>query len=257
MHPLTLARDAMRAIDDAARAADVHECLGFLASRPGDDIVTTIECLDARASRTRADATPMAVKEGVDRLTRRGLIARGIWHSHGRLPVFHSGTDIATIHRLLPAMSRVNSRRGHSTPGPAVEGPSAAVLPLEDGRDMVFTLAADPVPGMDVIPTQAWTQVSTEFDRRSPIGASLQPSLLRLSACGVVISLGVPDGARLEAQVVDRAASRIARVYSLVVNTRQERYAQCLAIATVAGETFTRLDDCDVVVLEGSPNGAV
>src|SRR5690242_18758272 len=107
--PLTLTSIAMSLIDDHVRAAGARECLGFLASEPGTAAVTAIEYLPSRASSAHADAAPMAVKAAADRLAARGLIARGLWHSHGRLPVFHSGTDLATMHRLLPAMAAANT----------------------------------------------------------------------------------------------------------------------------------------------------
>jgi hypothetical protein len=95
----------------------------------------------------------------------------------------------------------------------------------------------------------AWERVAIEFqrERRKP-AAEIDAHHVRLSAGGVAVVLDVPHGAHVEMRIVDRATSRLARLYSLVVNTRQDRYAQCLLVAEVGGERFTRLADCDVVV---------
>ena len=55
--------------------------------------------------------------------------------------------------------------------------------------------------------------------------------------------LTVPEGARVESRVVDRSSTRFAHLYSLVVDVRQQRYAQRLLVADIAGTRFTQLCD--------------
>ena len=249
---LIITAQAMREIDVAVRAADFDECMGLLASAPGDETITGVEILAAQATSAHAEASPLEVKRAADAMAARALVPRGIWHSHGRHDVFHSGTDIATIHRLLPAMAMQSYRRDTSTLAPTVEGPDTAVLPLADGRLMLFTLTLEPIPGTDLSERATWARVSVDYPRTVPAPvAELTATSLWLASAGVAVSLGVPAGARVEQRIVDRATMRRARLFSLVVNTRRERYAQCLAVTDVAGEMTTALMDCEVEVVGG------
>jgi proteasome lid subunit RPN8/RPN11 len=250
--PLKLTAAAMAAIDDFAAAAGTQECLGFLASEPGGDAITAIEYLPSRASSVHAEASPVGIKRAVDRLSARGLVARGIWHSHGQLPVFHSGTDLATIQRLLPSMAAANARRDGVRTGPVIESVDAAALPLDDGRHLLFTLHADPVPGLEWCESPSWIGARISAAPGVVSSATLDGDALRLIAHGVCLTLDVPAGAHVVSRVVHRSSSRLSHLYSLVVNTRRERYAQCLAVADVGGERFTSLTDCDVIVEEAA-----
>jgi hypothetical protein len=247
--PLTLTQSVMHRIDAATRAAGSLECLGLLASAPGADAITSMQVLPSRASVASAEAAPLAIKHAADALAARGLIARGLWHSHGHLPVFHSGTDRATLQRVLPAMAPAAGTRACAIRVPAVEAPDAAVLPLADGRCLSVVLIADPIAGTEFCEPLRWTHVTVGYGRTGDApSATLAASGLVLAARGVVLSLGIPDGARVEMRMAERALARVAALYSLVVNTRRDRYAQCLLVADVGGERFTRLADCDVVV---------
>ena len=254
--PLTITVRAMRQIDALVRVADATECMGLLGSEPGTDTVTSIEILQARATPSSAEASPLAVKQAADAMAARSIVPRGIWHSHGRHGVFHSGTDIATIHRLLPTMAMHGYRRDVCTPAPAVEGRDTAALPLPDGRVMLFTLTSEPIPGTDLSEPATWSRVCVEYPR-TPSGASAEMTAtdLRLTSAGVSLRLGIPPGAGVERRIVDRATMRHARLFSLVVNTRRDRYAQCLVVTDLAGDTTTRLFDCEIVVAEEDAGG--
>ncbi len=109
--PLKITHGLLHAIDVEVQLADSFECLGLLASERGADWVTDMEVLPARASASHAEAAPIAVARAAESLRSRGLVPRGLWHSHGHLPVFHSGTDHGTIDRLLPGMAAWNLTR--------------------------------------------------------------------------------------------------------------------------------------------------
>jgi hypothetical protein len=253
---LRITAQAMQQIDTLVRVADTTECMGLLGSKPGADTVTSIEVLPARATATSAEASPLAVKHAADAMAAKDIVPRGIWHSHGRLDVFHSGTDIATIHRLLPAMAMHGYRRDGSIAAPAVEGRDTAVLPMTDGRLMHFTLSSAPVPGTDLAEPATWTRVSVDYASTAhEPSAELSAKSLRLMAAGVIVSLGVPPATQIERRIVDRATMRCARLFSLVVNTRRHRYAQCLVVADFHGETMTKLVDCEVDVVDEGRSG--
>jgi len=253
---LKITAGAMRQIDAVVRVADLAECMGLLGSEPGGDTVTSIEVLRARATAASAEASPLAVKRAADAMAARAIVPRGIWHSHGRLDVFHSGTDIATIHRLLPTMAMHGYVRDLSTAAPAVEGRDTAVLPMSDGRLMLFTLVSEPIPGTDLSEPATWTRVSVDY---APTGAEpsaeLSAKSLRLMSAGVIVLLEVPPCAAVERRIVDRATMRQARLFSLVVNTRRHRYAQCLVVTDVDGDTTTKLVDCEVEVVNEGQSG--
>ena len=166
----------MRYIDHLAEIFGSRECLGLLASAPDAGAIDVVYCLPSVGSASHAEAPPLAVKRAADHFAARGLVARGIWHSHGEFPVFHSGTDVATINRLLPSMAAANSRRDQPVKAPTVETPDSAVLPLDDGRVMTFTLAADSIPGHDFGAPLAWSRIELDAiearSRRHKLGGA-------------------------------------------------------------------------------------
>jgi hypothetical protein len=248
--PLTISAQAMRHIDAVVRVAGAVECMGLLGSEPGSETVTSIEVLPAEATPTRAEASPLALKRAADAMAAKAIVPRGIWHSHGRFDVFHSGTDVATIDRLLPTMAMHGFRRDTPIATPALEGSDTAALPLSDGRLMIFTLVTDPIPGTDLSAPASWARVTVDYPRAAaaPV-AEMSATDVRLVSSGVALTLGVPAGARVERRIVDRATVRHARLFSLVVNTKRHRYAQSLVVADLAGEMVTSLVDCDVEVV--------
>jgi proteasome lid subunit RPN8/RPN11 len=250
IRPLNLTTDLMARIDAQADEAGVNECMALLASPPSADAINDMEMLEATASPSSALAAPLAVKHAVDALRSRGLVPRGIWHSHGHGPVFHSGTDHATIDRLLPAMAEWCVERDPPTVAtPAIDGPDSAVLPLPDGRLIRLALRPTPVPDSEMLEPQRWSRVDVDLlDASEAASVVITAAHLRLGAGHVALRLGIPDAVTVETTTVDPEQTRIARLYSLVVNAHQERYAQCLVVVERAGDSITHLGDCPIHV---------
>src|SRR5689334_11307878 len=103
-HSLPIHTETFRQISTAAAACSPNECMGILAAPRGARALTHAVALPAQASMAHAEASPGALKACASNLRTRGLVPRGIYHSHGLSSVFHSGTDRATMLRLLPAM---------------------------------------------------------------------------------------------------------------------------------------------------------
>jgi len=79
-----------------------NECGGFLAGEPGSDIV------DMALLAPHQTVTPSSVTidaQGVlaagREIQKHGKQAKGWWHSHGQLPVFHSSTDDTNTEHIL------------------------------------------------------------------------------------------------------------------------------------------------------------
>src|SRR5262249_12879708 len=76
---------------------------------------------------------------------------------------------------------------------------------------------------------------------------------LRLNGGGVVITLGLPEGATLTSRIIDLSPVRIACLYSLVVNRHRETYAEVLTVYDLDGQSFTEQHPCAVEILADSP----
>ena len=235
-----------------ARDAAPDECMGLLASRRGDrsGVVTHAVRLRAEASLARAEADPLGIAEVVVRLRRRGRIVRGIWHSHVEFAAHHSSVDDATMTRLLPGMADDNfTRPVPPSLAPAVTAPDEARLPLPDGTALRFSLVGPPIPGFDALETAHWASVTTRFrDTNGTPRAVVRGGRLDLIGGPVVLSLEVPVDARLISRIVDAAAVRTARMFSLVVNVHSETYCEALTVHDLDGRTFTEMGPCAVEV---------
>src|SRR5262249_26288684 len=100
---LSIRQAAFEDILRAAERARPLECVGLLAT-DGCGLAATAACLlPAQASPSHAEAEPLALRQAIDLLTPRGLVASGLWHNHGNHRVFHSATDDDTMLRLAPA----------------------------------------------------------------------------------------------------------------------------------------------------------
>ncbi|MCX6620023.1 MAG: Mov34/MPN/PAD-1 family protein [Acidobacteria bacterium] len=248
--PLMIHQMVLSEIDDAAARAGRQECMGLLASTPGAVTITQMCILPAVASPTRAEASPMALRLAADRFRDAGLVPRGIWHSHGHAAVFHSGTDHGTIERLLPAMAPWNFERPrHAVANPTVTARDEAALPLKDGRIMRIRLVGEALPIAEAYEATGWGRISTAFTdpKDSDPRATYSGSMLELESGGVVLSLAIPEGASVHSSVQDNSSHRVARLYSLVVNTRGERATECLVVTEWDGRCHLQQEPCELL----------
>jgi proteasome lid subunit RPN8/RPN11 len=252
-------RETLEEIDRAAKIAGNNECMGLLASPRESPAITNMCILPAVASAAHAEASPLALRAHMESLVSKGLIPRGIWHSHGKLPVFHSGTDHGTMERLLPAMAPWNfARPAHAIASPAVTASNSAVLPLADGRVMTFTITGSSLPEGYGYELAEWRGISTTFgtDPDAVQAAGFDGAVLALEGRGVRIELGIPEGATVQSCVQDRASYRTSTLFSLVVNVRRERFAEGLEVLDIGGESRTRVIPCDITLIGGEVQAA-
>jgi hypothetical protein len=239
-----------RVMDEMHRAARAHggdECMGLLTSFPGEPAITGAYLLDAKVAPAHAEADPIALKRAADEIRAGGQVARGLFHSHGKHAVFHSGTDHTTVHRILPAMAETNFERLGSPATPWIAEPGHAALPLADGRVRTYRLTAESGTFDEAAD---WTATKlVRHETREP-AATHTTGRLELAAGGVVLSCGVPDGATLTSTESDDAPSRTARLYSVVVNCAGDFEAKCLVVAEVGGEAFMRFEACEILTVE-------
>jgi proteasome lid subunit RPN8/RPN11 len=253
---LTIEGETLERVFVAAANASGNECMGLLASERASAAITHMCLLPATASATHAEAAPLALRQNVEQMLAKGLIPRGIWHSHGAMSVFHSGTDHATMERLLPAMAPWNFERPpHAVTSPAVTAPDSAVLPLNDGRLMVFTIIGEPLPGGYGHELGRWGGMSTHFVGKPSTQprASFDGAKLDLESNGIRIELAIAEGATVQICVDDKAPYRTSTLYSLVVNTRRDRFAECLEVMEFGGRCQTRVAACEVLTIGDRP----
>jgi hypothetical protein len=183
----------------------------------------------------------------------------GIWHSHGRGGVHHSLVDDEMMGRILPAMAEENYRRPcDALLTPLVRAPDEAELPQEDGTIHQFTLLGPALPGSDGRQRIRWKTIDTRFrDRPVRPRAVVSPAYLHLSGGQVVLTLGLPAGATLESQVVDRAFVRTADLYSLVVNAAGETYVNVLTMHDIGGRTVFEQNTCSIQFTGDDSSGPV
>ncbi len=254
---LMIGKNVMEKIFGAARSAGNNECMGLLASPRDSVMVTEMRLLPAAATATHAEASPMALRVCAEELVKNGLIPRGIWHSHGRMEVFHSGTDQGTMERLLPAMAGWHFKRpSHVVLSPAVTAPDEALLPLKDGRVIVFEIVGPSLPGGCGNELGGWGGVATNFTGKSGAEptAGFDGTKLRMESNGVRVELEVPEGAIVHSRVEDRAPYRYSTLYSLVVNTRRELFAECLEVKDFGGQSQTWVNACEVITAGMGPD---
>lgn len=252
--PLLVTRRVLAALRSHARSAAPDECMGLLAShRAGRSrAITHAVLLDAIAEPSRAVAEPKKIADLVRRLQRRGLVPRGFWHSHVNFAVHHSSEDDETMTRLLPGMADHNFERPAPPHlAPVVTAPDEAWLPLPDGTALSFTLAGPPIPGLDAQERCCWKYVSIRHrGKASPTRVVQKDGRLFLHGGAVVIVLGLPAGATLSSRIVEASHTRVATMYSLVINVRGETYAEALTLHDVNGRSFTEMGPCDIEVLD-------
>jgi proteasome lid subunit RPN8/RPN11 len=257
--PLRIPQRAFEQILAHARAAAPDECLGLLVSRAArrSRVITGAALLPADSSPAHACATPQAIAETVARLREHDLVIRGIFHSHGESGVHHSAIDDATMARLLPGMAEDNFERPAPPHlAPVVVAPDEARLPLADGTAQVFSLLGPPIDGLDAREAAAWSSITTRFLARSAAPHAVhRAGFLDLYGGQAVLSLGVPAHATVGCRLVDASAVRVATMYSLVVNSPGEAYAEALTVWEVAGRTFTEMGPCSVEIIADSGTG--
>lgn len=250
---LTIEQAVFDGILSAAAAAGSQECMGLLASGTGKGSRITGACqLPAQVSGSHAEADPLAIRRAGELFRKRRQRPVGLWHSHGSHGVFHSAVDDHTVMRLLPAMAEWNFERPRAVwPVPAVTGPDTAVVPLDDGRWLRLALVGPSIPGTDDGHEQAsWAcfDVARKPRKGSP-RAIHKGGSIRLVAGGVELHLGVPDGANVISAIEDHAPLRSARLFSLVVNRRGERYAEVVSVHDLGGELHVAKRACGVAVI--------
>lgn len=236
-----------------ARANSDREFVGILASPPDEIVVTSIAFLQATASSAHAEARPEAVKEGVDRLFSGGLIPRGLVHSHGRNNVFHSGTDIQTIKRLLPAMA-ASIYQSPPAPvlAPVVTGPDSVEIPTLAGRRLKITLLGPSIPELNAHERAEWASVVTGFGASRDPQALTDGQTLTLRGDAVEIKLGIPEGGGLTFRTEEPYPVQFARVYSLVVNSSAAYCAQCTTVYEIMGECLLKHRECEIEIVNGT-----
>jgi len=238
----------LRELHSTARAHGSDECMGLLIGDPGEQAIAGAYLLEAESSPGHAEAEPITLKRAAAEIRAGGQIVRGIFHSHGKHPVFHSATDHATVARILPALAETNFERSGTRPTPWLAGPGHAVLPLADGRVRTYALSAPP-DSLD--PAPDWTHVRFERRETEKNTAVHTAESLVLAAGGLALTLGLPDGATLSAVVSDPATARLARLFSVVVNCSGDFEAMCLIVAEVGAESFEKLLPCEILAVEG------
>jgi proteasome lid subunit RPN8/RPN11 len=249
---LTIKEEILERIFGAAANAGSNECMGLLGSERGSPEVSHMCLLPATASATHAEAEPLALRMSIGRMLADKLIPRGMWHSHGKMDPFHSGTDHQTMERLLPGMAAWTFERPpHAIASPTVTGPDSAALPLSDGRLMMFTVIGDPLPDGYGHELSRWGSVSTDFVGEPYLGPKAifgSPGLI-LEGNGVRVELTIADGATVQSRIEDKAPYRISTLYSLVVNTRRETFAECLHVMEFGDRCRTWVASCDVMAV--------
>ncbi len=252
MATLKITQSAMTRVLAAARKADKQECMGLLAAPRDSSIVTVMQLLPATASEAYATADPVAIKQCAEALLARRLVPRGLWHSHGYFSVFHSATDHTTLHRLLPAMAPWSFERPRPTIlAPTVTASDTATLSTVDGQVLRFSLLGTAIPGLEAYERVRWDSISTRFvETDQAPQARFEATCLHLEGGGVVISLGIPEGASVICQKEDNAPFRCARLYSLVINSAGERCAECLIIHDIEGRSLVQQEPCNIDVSE-------
>lgn len=252
MATLSIAPRTLDRILAAARVADDQECMGLLAGPSGSPIVTAMLRLPATASSAHAMAEPTAILQSAEVLRARHLVPKGLWHSHGRFGVFHSGTDHATLNRLLPAMAPWNFERPRAAIlAPTVTAPDAALLPTLDGQVWHFSLLGAAIPDLDAHEQAVWDSIVTHFTKtEGEPRAVFAVTHLHLEGGGVALTLEIPEGASVVCQKQDRASFRHASLYSLVVNSRSEQCAECLIVYEIDDQYLTQQEPCEVATIE-------
>lgn len=85
------------------------ECMGILAGPPGCNLIdTVILAPEQTVTAVSVTVSPQAVLEIGRELERLHKEAKGWWHSHGRLPPFHSGADDTNSRHLLAQIGYLN-----------------------------------------------------------------------------------------------------------------------------------------------------
>ncbi len=251
---LKIQEQVMCDILGAAREADQFECMGLLASdgRTTDPQVVTAACLlPAKASRGHAEADPETIWRATQLFVRNKLRPLGIWHSHGSMAVFHSRTDDQTVMNLLPGMMDWNvQRQRHAFNVPMVTATDEAALPLDDGRFLKAVLMGPEIPGICASERTSWSGIDFHFEPSTYSPRSVYDGeTLHLVTNGVRLSLGVPDGSRIRTLIEDGDRSRMACLYSLVVNVKGEKYAERLTVHETNGEEIISKEQCSIEII--------
>lgn len=240
-HRLPIERTTLDSVFRAAKRAGPREVMGLLANDPRrGTAINFAAIIPAQASFSHAEAEPIHFRQAIDRLHAQQLRIRGLWHSHGNLRPYHSVTDDELVARLMPALAEQTwERPPHASAAPTITGPDTAQIPLPDGRTLQVELHGPAVPDLPGTCERAqWTNPTWRFDAQLQKPELLQVGdHLALRASGVELLVGIAGGCSVQTAVVDRAAYRFARLYSLVVNRRRETYAEVITVHERSGET--------------------
>jgi hypothetical protein len=154
--------------------------------------------------------------------------------------------------KLLPGMAEWNLQRPESVHKyPVVTASDEAALPLNDGRWLRVLLVGPQVPGLDATERVRWSSIDVSFNsHKSRARAILNGSFMKLQSGEICLTLGVPEEATVQSLVEDHATIRIARIFSLVVNRRGEKYAEVLTIHDVEGESSMFKQECEIEISE-------
>jgi hypothetical protein len=253
---LEIMADVKDQIMSYAREACADERMGLLASKSGSDsgVIVGACLLPASASRSHAEATPLAIQQAAERLRASFLVPSGLWHSHGAHAVFHSALDDDTVSRLLPAMAEWNFERSRPRHlAPVVTAPDEAVLPLPDGQALHFMLLGPEVPEFEAHQRARWGGITISFGGVGKAPCAVHNAdFLRLNGGGVTLTLGLPQGTSLTSRIDDIAPLRVAHLYSLVVNNRGDEYAEAMTVLEFDDQSIIQKGSCQIVVVQNS-----
>ena len=235
--------EVMEKVKEMARRAGPFECSGLLASAPTDEEVTAAFELEGNAGLGRVDVAPAALAQMGRSLADRGLIPRGIWHSHGLGPVFHSAIDRETTTRLLRTVAEWRLGPHAMLPSaPLLLSATEALLP--DGGNLLRIQVEGSTSGAS--PGSCRWEVGFLEEEALP-HLLWQGGCLTLRAGRVELNLKVPEGAALRC-AREAVPVLVGSAFSLVVNARGEACAYCLRICELDGEQFWREERCEIEV---------
>lgn len=111
---LRITERALKTAQTFARLIHEHvgpyEGIGFLAGEAGTDVIDTVILAPGqRVTRTSVVIDGCSVLAAGREIERLGKQAKGWWHSHGRLSIFHSGVDDANTQDVLAQIAPSNS----------------------------------------------------------------------------------------------------------------------------------------------------
>jgi proteasome lid subunit RPN8/RPN11 len=251
---MRIAEDTYSHIVSEARSADGDEMMGFLASPPDESTITAFVRLDAETGASFAVASPSDLLRTVESFRAKGLVPRGLAHSHGHSPVYHSSIDDSTAARLLPMMARwCLSRPRPRFAAPMVISQDEAVVPCPDGQTILVQLLGPEIAGTDVRDRAAWKGTTHVFDSSAvEARVTIGVGKVEIQGAGIRLELGVPEDSTVIVQRVDASSHRSALLFSLVVNVLGRAFVQATQYLEMDGQTFTHRFVCPVELISST-----